>query len=447
MEMPVSSLWDDALAALRSEMDQESFATWLKPTVQHSYDESTLVVGVPDAMSRNWLCSHYKDRIAAVVERLAARPVDVAFEVQAKPKSAAAAQLVAVKPSNETFRSARLNEQYTFDAFVVGESNRFAHAAARAVADMHTKAYNPLFIYGGVGLGKTHLMHAIGHELLKVHSGGTVLYVSSEQFMNSFIDSVRQSNALDFRNYYRTVDLLLIDDVQFFIGKEATQTEFFHTFNALYDEGKKIVVTSDAPPKELNHIDERLKSRFEWGLIVDIQAPDLETRVAILQAKARLHRLDLPYDQAMFIAERIKTNVRKLEGVITQLKAHQAFSGGKLSIDELNKFLTPHLVGEDTRLVSAERVCNVVCEFFDVEWSDIKGKSRMRKHTLPRHVAMYLCRQVARLSFPDIGGHFGSRDHTSVMHACRKIEEQVNRETNMQNMVTYMTREILESRA
>lgn len=443
MEMPLSSLWEDALAVLRSEMDHESFTTWLSPTVQHSFDESTLVVGVPNAISRNWLSSNYKDRITMVVQRLACRPVEIAFEV--RPSAQTNSPVEVPVPEREEYRSARLNSDYTFESFVVGESNRFAHAAAQAVADINNKAYNPLFIYGGVGLGKTHLMHAIGHQLLRLHPRLSVLYVSSEQFMNSFIDSVKRSNGLEFRNFYRNVDLLLIDDVQFFISKEATQAEFFHTFNALYHADKKIVVTSDRPPKELNHLDERLKSRFEWGLIVDIQTPDLETRIAILQSKAEIHGIALPYNQALFIAERIKSNVRKLEGVIMQLKARTRFGGGKVLSDELNRLLTPFLVGEEPKRFSAERVSHVACEFFGVDLSDLTGKSRIRKHATPRHVAMYLCRHVAQLSFPEIGHYFGGRDHTSVMHACKKIEDKVRQDNNTQNLITYLTRKLLET--
>jgi chromosomal replication initiator protein len=445
MHQGVPDVWERALGELRRAVDPESFATWLGTTKLAAFDDATLVVSVPNDVSRNWLASHFMDQISSVVERLVQRPVDIAFEVRQTPPEGldvAAAPGVVAQPQ-EAFHSARLNEHYTFENFIVGESNRFAHAAARAVADSTTRTYNPLFIYGGVGLGKTHLMEAIGHQAL--HAGRRkVLYATSEDFLNSFIDSVTRGSTQEFRNYYRRVDLLLIDDVQFFMGKESTQTEFFHTFNALYDSGRKIVVTSDRPPKELNNLEERLRSRFEWGLIVDIQPPDLETRMAILRTKAEWQGIDLPYDLAIYIAERIKTNVRKLEGVLTQIRARHAFNNGPLTKDDLRGFLAPFLIGEEPRKISPERISSVVCEYFDVEPQDLRSKSRLRKHTLPRHIAMYLSRNIAKSSFPEIGKSFGGRDHSSVMHACRKIERRVNAEVNVQNLVTYLTKRIQE---
>ncbi|MCX7015651.1 MAG: chromosomal replication initiator protein DnaA [Candidatus Sumerlaeota bacterium] len=448
MTSAVANVWDRALLVLQDRVDEESFRAWLQPTEFYSFDDSTLVIGVPSPASRNWLASHFMDTISSAVTDVVEHPVDIAFVVVEKLQAESSVSLEneAAGGAREAYRASRLNAQYTFDAFVVGESNRFAHAAARAVAEPGAKTYNPLFIYGGVGLGKTHLMQAIGHEHLSADRSSNVLYVTSEQFMNAFVDSVaRGGSSSQFRTFYRNVDLLLIDDVQFFMGKEATQVEFFHTFNALYDSGRKIVVSSDRAPKELNRLDERLRSRFEWGLIVDIQPPDLETRMAILRAKAQMHGIDLPYEVAIYIAERIKTNVRKLEGVVLQIKARWAFNRSVVTKEEARGFLTPFMVGEEPKKISPESITRVVCEYFDVDYEDLRGKSRLRKHALPRHVAMYLCRGVASLSYPEIGQYYGARDHSSVMHACRKIEARIDKEMNVQNLVTYLTKKIQES--
>ncbi len=447
MDTSVHDLWDHALAALEKKVDAESFAAWLQPARPRSFENSRLTIDVPNASSRNWLASHYLGLITSVVEQIADRPVEIDFVVRADRKlasrrAAEADSAAGMAQAREAFLSARLNEQYTFEHFIVGESNRFAHAAARAGADPNSKVYNPLFIHGGVGLGKTHLMQAIGHEQLRCAPDKRVLYITSEQFMNAYVESVTQGTGREFRNYYRNIDLLLIDDVQFFMGKDSTQTEFFHTFNDLYDSGRKIVVTCDRPPKELENLVERLRSRFEWGLIVDIQPPDLETRMAILRAKASMLGLDLPYDVAIYIAERIRSNIRKLEGVLQLVKARGVFDGHPITRDAVSQFVSPFLVGEEPKKVSPERVARIVCEYFDVDVETIRGKSRLRKYALPRHFAMYFCRQLIKLSYPEIGQFFGNRDHTSVMHACRKIEEQVDAESNVQNLVAYLSKKI-----
>ena len=455
VDMPLLThkMWDDVLNFLQPRFDQDIFETWFMPTRFRSYDNDTLKLEVPSDLYRKWLLSNYYDQISAAVEAITQHRPEIVFvtsdgsdksdgsdgsNLEASPRSHSA--------QNGTsrglhFNATQLNARYTFDRFVVGESNRFAHAASRAVADPSSRAYNPLFIYGGVGLGKTHLMQAIGHQYLAKAPEQLVLYVTSEQFMNAFIDAITKNRQFDFRNYYRNVDLLLLDDVQFFMGKEHTQTQFFHTFNALYDAGKKIVISSDRPPKELKNLEERLRSRFEWGLIVDIQTPDLETRIAILKKKAEIYGFEAPDDVLVYIAERIDTNIRFLEGALVRLQAYMNLNSPKaLTIGLTREVIGDLMMGDFQEEVSISSIQAVVCQHYNVKLADIIGQARSKKYSHPRHVAQYLCRRLTSKSLPEIGVHFGGRDHSSVLHACRKIEKNIKNDHNFFALINYLTK-------
>jgi len=443
-------MWEDVLEILRPKIDKDSYDTWLRSTRFHSFENDTLQLKVPSDLYRKWLLSNYYDQIVSAVEQLTSRRPDIVFttqDIKDNPGDTLNESLVENHKSHGKvhFASTSLNAKYIFDRFVVGESNRFAHAAAKAVAVPSSRAYNPLFIYGGVGLGKTHLMQAIGHELLSRSPHRVVLYVTSEQFMNAFIDAITKNRQFDFRNYYRNVDLLLLDDVQFLVGKEHTQTQFFHTFNALYDAGKKIVISSDRPPKELITLEERLRSRFEWGLIVDIQPPDLETRIAILKKKAQGYNFQIPDDVMVYIAERIDSNIRSLEGALVRLQAYLSLHKKKT----LNTTLTRQIIGDllagkTEESISIAAIQASVCEYFDIKLADLIGHARMKKISMARHIAQYLCRRLTSKSLPEIGVHFGGRDHSSILHAFRKIEKALKNDQNLVTMINYLTKNVKE---
>lgn len=457
-ETSVATLWEQALESLRSEIDEESFTAWLEPVQPRCFDGGKLTLAVPSEFSRNWLISNYHERIAQCFSDKAATPVAIEYQIvamdegapePAAPSPPAAAPHPLTSSADAVQRGVPttftpLNPQNTFESFVVGESNRFAHAAAQAVADPQSSAYNPLFLYGGVGLGKTHLMHAIGAQMRAYGDHFNVLYISSEAFMNAFIEGIKRKELMQFRNCFRTVDLLLLDDVQFFAGAERSQTEFFHTFNALFDAGKKIVISSDDQPKELTELDERLRSRFEAGLIVDIQPPELETRVAILQCKAQDLNFQLSSEVAIYVAERIKTNIRKLEGALKKLKAYTEINGAAITIDAVRDLLGPLFTGEEPLKISIEKIQLVVCKFFDVSLHDLTGPNRSRKFTAPRQIACYLAREMTDDSYPEIARKFGGRDHTSILHAFRKVQQDIADDLNKQNLIKYLTKLIKE---
>ena len=455
-----AALWERTLKALRQHIDAESFSTWIEPLRVGDYADGELRLIVPSIYFRNWVASNYLDEIEQAFGHQAGREVYLTFEVESgegedaalvsaeevnglfpTPERPVAGRL---QPMGPALPSTRLNPSYTFESFVVGESNRFAYAAAQAVADPESRAYNPLFLYGGAGLGKTHLMHAIGQQMLAIGPRRNVLYVSSEVFMNAFIEAIRRKEPTQFRNCFRSVDLLLIDDVQFFAGAERSQIEFFHTFNALFDAGKKIVISSDHPPKELTELEERLRSRFEAGLIVDIQPPDLETRVAILQRKAQDLGLALNAETAIYMAERIRTNIRKLEGALKKLSAHCSVRGDTPSIETARKLLVEFFSGEEPLKISVEKIQLVVCKFFDINIHDLIGGNRSRKFTVPRQYAAFLAREMTEMSYPEIARKFGGRDHTSIIHAHRKVKRELEGDLNKQNLVKYLTKLVKE---
>lgn len=457
-------VWDKTLDFLRTAIDEQSFTTWLEPTRFDSYEEdhNRLSLSVPSDFFREWLNIKYRGKIEEALAAVTGRSIQVVFRVSGNGAHADEGTLESELGLDDSDSSGpwigelrenaescpvvysqRLNPRYTFESFVVGESNRFACAAARAVADPTSKAYNPLFVYGGTGLGKTHLMHAIGNQIVQAHGNIKAYYVSSEQFMNLFIDAIAQKRQMDFRSYFRGCDVLLIDDIQFFIGKERTQTEFFHTFNALYESGRKIVVSSDRPPKELAPLEERLRSRFEWGLIVDIQKPDLETRVAILRQKARMESVKVPQNVILFLAEHVKSNIRELEGALLRLKAYATLHECPIDLPIARSAVGRLLINAEapTRL-TVEDIQHVVCNYFDIKRNDLLGVSRAKRFCEPRHIAQFLSRKLTSLSLPDIGQRFGGRDHTSVLHACKRIERNMEKDPNLANLVNYLTKSL-----
>jgi chromosomal replication initiator protein len=336
----------------------------------------------------------------------------------------------------------QLNPKYTFDTFVIGNSNRFAHAASLAVAEAPAQAYNPLFIYGGVGLGKTHLMHAIGHYTLSQNPNASVVYVSSEKFTNELINSIRDDRNDEFRNKYRNVDVLLIDDIQFIAGKERTQEEFFHTFNALHEANKQIIISSDRPPKEIPTLEDRLRSRFEWGLIADIQPPDLETRIAILKKKAKVENINVPNDVMLYIATKIKSNIRELEGALIRIVAYSSLTNKEVTVELAEEALKDIISDSRPRQITVNLIKEVVSKSFNVKIEDFNSKKRTRAIAYPRQVAMYLCRELTDLSLPKIGDEFGGRDHTTVIHAYDKISTDVNNNSEFKRRLEDIAKEI-----
>ena len=438
--MPATTIWDQVLTLIEGKVGPHSFSTWFKPTALKADEGGALVVHVPAALYVEWLPRHYSVVLAEALAEVGRAQVQLIFEVQGaqhaqKPAAPVASAAVAPIADSDDADVAEvtparasavipggLNPRYTFDTFIVGPSNQFAHAACRAVAEAPSRLYNPLFIYGGVGLGKTHLMHAIGHYVVHHNPGLTLTYISSERFMNEMINGVRFDRVLEFRSRYRSVDVLLVDDIQFVSGKEGTQTEFFHTFNALHDAQKQIVISSDRPPHEIPALEERLRSRFEWGLIADIQPPDLETKTAILKKKAETEAVPLPDNVAMYIASRIKSNIRELEGSLIRLLAYASLTGRPLTI-ELAQDVLRNVLDHDERAVTIEQIQKFVAEYYQLKLYDLKSRNNSKSVAKPRQVAMYLCKMLTHASLPEIGRSFGGKHHSTVIHSIKKVEE------------------------
>jgi chromosomal replication initiator protein len=465
-----SSLWQVLLKDLKDHIEPGQYHEFLDGTFQESFDDGVLKVAVPSAFHRSWLDSNIRsllnnlvadkgdDSVVGVeftvrddLRRDRTRMRRVYSELSDRPPSDELEQIAQngrtrnrVETSLDSQIARRtLNPKYTFDNFVVGENCRFACAAAQKLSDPESKAYNPLFIYGGVGLGKTHLLHAIGHQFIEKRKNARVVYVNSEEFMTDFVEALTHGNQMSFRNLYRGADLLLVDDVQFFTGKKQTQEEFFHTFNRLHEAGKKIVLSSDKQPKELEPLEERLRSRFEWGLLVDIQVPDLETRMAILKKKAEFEKIHLPQEVIFYIAEHIQSNVRELEGALLRLKAYSAMQGRPIDLQMCGDLLGHLIFSPDTAdRNSVEIIQEAVANYFDITPKDLIGRSRQKRVAIPRHVAQYLCRKLTGLSYPEIGSKFGGRDHTSVLHAFKKIEREVVTDARLANCVNYIMKKV-----
>jgi len=444
MNQQLKEIWDKSLSLIKSELTEVSFNTWIKTIEPISMIGDRIILEVPNDFTKGILEARYTALIVNALKQVSSRTFSLEFIMAGeKDKLKKADANDTVQQPQENYPS-MLNPKYTFDTFVIGNSNRFAHAASLAVAESPAKAYKPLFIYGGVGLGKTHLMHAIGHFILSQNPGAKVLYVTSEKFTNELINSIQTNKNVEFRNRYRNVDVLLIDDIQFIAGKESTQEEFFHTFNALHEANKQIIISSDKPPKEIPTLEERLRSRFEWGLIADIQPPDLETRVAILRKKAELENLDVSDDVMLFIANKIASNIRELEGSLIRVMAYSSLTNRQTNIELAEEALKDFLTNNKPKKITASLIQEVVGEYFNLRVDDFKSKKRNRGISFPRQIAMYLCRELTDLSLPKIGEEFGGRDHTTVIHACEKISQDFQTDSNLRNAVNDIRKRLIE---
>ncbi len=436
-----TSIWDQILSRIETKVNRHSFSTWFKPTAFVADGGLSITVRVPNTLFKDWLTKHYSVVLSeALVE---VRRAETSLVFVAEPGAALQPAPEDPIPTVEDVEQVApngqvppgLNPRYSFDTFIVGPSNQFAHAACRAVAEAPSRSYNPLFIYGGVGLGKTHLMHAIGQYVLQHDRNLKLTYISSERFMNEMINGVRYDRILDFRERYRSVDVLLVDDIQFVSGKEGTQTEFFHTFNALYDAQKQIVLSSDRPPNEIPALEERLRSRFEWGLIADIQPPDLETKVAILKRKAEAEAVPLPDNVAMYIAGRIKSNIRELEGSLIRLIAYASLTGREISL-ELTQEVLKNILDQDDKAVTIETIQKFVSDYYQLKFGELKSKNNSKSIALPRQIAMYLCKTLTHASLPEIGRSFGGKHHSTVIHSIKKVEELRKRDADFNSVIT-----------
>lgn len=451
MKTELSQVWQECLEVLERQLPKSAIENWLKTTKPVAVVDDTIIVGVQGEFAKDRLESRYGAVLRQALKDLTKRNMNLKFvsnpnliedsePTQSAPpigggqETLMAAPPPAVNGQGDSMLKP-LNPRYTFETFVVGNSNRFAHAASLAVAETPAKAYNPLFIYGGVGLGKTHLMHAIGHFVMGQNPHVRVAYVSTEAFTNEFINALRDNTTLEFQNRYRHVDVLLIDDIQFLAGKDRTQEEFYHTFNAIHEANKQIVICSDRPPKEIPTLEDRLRSRFEWGLICDIQAPDLETRIAILRKKARIESLDVPDDVLSYIATNIETNIRELEGALTRVVAYAGMMRTPVTYEMAQLALKDILPPNRPKQVTINTIKQVVAEHYNIRMQDFEVRNRTRSVAFPRQVAMYLSREMTDSSLPKIGEEFGGRDHTTVIHACEKIADDMKYDPAFANTV------------
>ena len=457
MSVPSTSFapnpWVRILDALEKKINRHSYDTWLKPTRFSHASGSIIFVRVPTAEFRH-VGDKYADLIQEAMDNLGLEFQDVKFVTSDDDPAAtpirhdgglsAPAPISSAPVTQARFDwdgAAQLNPRYTFDAFVIGNGNQFAHAACQAVAERPSKAYNPLFLYGGVGMGKTHLMQAIGHEIKKRGPQASICYVSSEKFTNEMINSLRYDKMTSFRDKFRNVDVLLVDDIQFLAQKERTQEEFFHTFNALHESMKQIVIASDRPPKELAEIEDRLRSRFEWGLIADIQPPDLETKVAILQKKAEQEKVTLPTDVALYIASNIRSNVRELEGALIRLVAHSSLIGTSITLPYAQQVLK-NFIDSQARKVTIEAIQKATAEQFGLRLVEIKAKNNSRAIVYPRQIAMYLAKHLTEASLPEIGRQFGGKHHTTVLHSVEKIDEARKTDKDLNRLINKLTEQL-----
>jgi len=446
-------MWNDALVYIQEKVPKQVFETWFTPVVLDRIEETTAYLAVPNKFFGEWLGEHYRDLLAeAVSVAQGGGHLDVSFVVNHKqaPSSSPAQQESGPADTagrgfvaSRSKRGVQLNPKYTFKSFVVGAGNQFAHAACMAVAEQPAKAYNPLFLYGGVGLGKTHLLNAIGNYLAE-RSDLRIAYLTTEQFTNEVINSIRYDKMIDLRKRYRNVDMLMIDDIQFLAGKERTQEEFFHTFNTLYEAHKQIVLSSDRFPKDMPDIEERLRSRFEWGLIADLQPPDVETRIAILRKKSEDERIPLPEDVIHFLATTMKNNIRELEGSLVRVGAYSSLTGQTITLD-MAKNVLRDLIGDKKKIVSIEDIQEAVGSKYHLKIADLKSRRRSKTLVHPRQIAMYLCRELTDASFPEIGRQFGGKDHTTIIHACRQITKAKEADSTLHTTLEGLKEQILRA--
>ena len=438
MASGLREIWKEVVKLLEAEMTSVSFSTWIETIIPVSIEKNSIVLEVPSEFNLGIIKSRYKDLLQNAVKLITNRDLEIVLCL----KSADSKNYEETHIEENTPALSILNPKYTFSTFVKGNGNQLAHAASLAVAEAPATAYNPLFIYGGVGLGKTHLMHAIGHYVLEQNANTKVLYTSSEKFTNELINAIRDDRNEEFRNKYRNIDVLLIDDIQFIGGKDRTQEEFFHTFNALYEANKQIVLSSDKPPKEILTLEDRLRSRFEWGLIADIQAPDTETRIAILRKKSQLERYDIPDEVLEYIAHNIESNIRELEGALNRVIAYASLTGSPITLELAQDCLKQILSTFSVANINHNSIMKVVSRYYDLTPEQLITQKRSRDISYPRQVAMYLCRDLTSMSLPRIGQVFGGRDHTTVMHACQKIQEEMDKNADLRRALIEMKRNI-----
>ena len=448
MQNEMNELLTKAKELLKEEVTTISYETWIKGIEIQSVDNEKINLLVTNNFTKDFLMSKYFSLLTNTFNYLTNKECVVTIYSREELNAAAEngdsnGPIKIESPIN--YASANLNPKYTFASFVVGNNNRFAHAAALAVAEAPAASYNPLFIYGGVGLGKTHLMHAIGNEILKNNRNSRILYITSEAFTNELINAIKDNTGDQFRNKYRSIDVLLIDDIQFIAGKDRVQEEFFHTFNTLYESGKQVILSSDKPPKDIPLLEDRLKSRFEWGIIADISNPDYETRLAILRKKAQLDNIIVDDEILSTIATRIDSNIRELEGALNKLTAKASLVKTPITMEMAEKALND-IVAAQEKVISAEFIQDVVAKYFNVNAKDLKGSKRSNDITFPRQIAMYMCRNVANMSLPQIGRAFGKRDHTTVMHACNKVEQDMKENSNTKLIVESVKNLILNDK-
>jgi chromosomal replication initiator protein len=445
----IKDIWEKATNIMKSELEAISFNTWIK-SIEPSYMSSeTLYLLIPNDFTKGIIETRYKDLISEAVRLVSTKKYEIKFilsesEIVKNADSVSKSSITKQKELQkiEDEKPSALNPKYVFETFVIGNSNRFAHAASLAVAESPAKAYNPLFIYGGVGLGKTHLMHAIGHYVLNNNKSANVMYVTSEHFTNELINAIKDDKNVEFRNKYRKMDVLLIDDIQFIAGKERTQEEFFHTFNALYEANKQIIISSDRPPKEIPTLEDRLRSRFEWGLIADIQPPDFETRIAILKKKADLENLDISNDVMAYVANKIQSNIRELEGALIRIVAFASLANVEISVDLASEALKDIISNRNSKQITINLIQDVVSKYYNLRMEDFKSKRRTRNVVYPRQIAMYLARKLTDLSLPKIGEEFGGRDHTTVIHAYEKINTELEINDTLKETIEELSKKI-----
>ena len=447
--MSVATVWEETLDYIEGKVPKQVYDTWFVPIHLDRIENSTAYVGVPNKFFGDWLQAHYGPLLVEALSiAYGVGNLDIAFPVLPNPippKEDMPAPVSALRPAGQvkTRRGIQLNPKYIFKNFVVGAGNQFAHAACMAVAEQPGKTYNPLFIYGGVGLGKTHLLNAIGNHVAE-HSDLRIAYLTTEQFTNEVINSIRYDKMMDLRKRYRHIDMLMIDDIQFLMGKERTQEEFFHTFNALYEGHKQIVLSSDRFPKDMPDIEERLRSRFEWGLIADLQPPDVETRIAILRKKSEDEGVKLPEDVIQFLSVTMKSNIRELEGSLVRLGAYASLTGQTITLD-LAKNVLRDLIGETKKIVAMDDIQEAVCAQFHVKMAELKSRRRSKTLVHPRQIAMYLCRELTDASYPEIGRQFGGKDHTTIIHACRQVAKAKETDTSLHTTLETLKEQILRT--
>jgi len=435
----MKELWNRVLADVGEKISQKAYDIWLKPLSLIYVRETEFFLEVPNKFFKDWISENYQNLIKESLSHLTGQQYTIQFVIKESPeekpqKPKEEERIPAVRPPRQAVKQDGLNPNYTFDDFIVGSSNQFAHAAALAVANLPAKNYNPLFIYGGVGLGKTHLLNAIGNQIAENDPSANICYTTSEKFTNELINCLRYEKMTDFRNKYRNKDALLLDDVQFLGGKERTQEEFFHTFNSLYESHRQIVITSDKLPKEIAGLEERLRSRISWGLIADIQPPDIETKVAILCKKAELFNISLSSEVGLFLASNLGTNIRELEGALTRLRAYSSLTGSEISIS-LARDTLKDILSDRQKMITIDSIQKIVAANFNISVSDLKSSKKLKIYSFPRQVSMFLCRTMTKSSYPEIGEKFGGKDHSTVIHAVRQIEKRQNEDRDLNSLI------------